>query len=529
MLPFVFLPAYAEIHYRFRYFFSLLTKHEPEIIADVPYRLELPQTLPVLLLVKDAHRYPVTLHKADVFIDGQKAFSKEFNEVIERHFFETILEVPTEAQSPGNRQIVVKCVYSIKGKTKTCINDNYRGTSKTPLPCRFTNSPLPLATGFVYGDLHSHSSFTEDQIEFGAGIAVMQRMARAIGLHFFAVTDHSYDLDDLPDNYLKNDPELRKWKTFWQMVSGLNANPGQPVIIPGEELSVGNHKSQNAHLLLLNNPRFIYGRGDSGERWFRFKPDHRLEEVPQFISEQALAIPAHSAEKVPLLQKWLINRGEWNAPDLRHAFIFGLQGINGGNEAEISAGIQQWVRQLLEGRRLTLMAGNDAHGNFARTRQIGIPFVSIQETDRHRFGVWKTGVFLGKSAENPQEILNALRLGNVFVTNGPFVDFNVIANEGVIPVGGTTNNIKVVHCTVRSSKEFGTITQVQLLAGDLKEQKERIVWQESFEPNQTFNVQEKITLRLSPQIGYIRCQAITQTGNQSFKGLTNAIYVHRSS
>jgi len=70
---------------------------------------------------------------------------------------------------------------------------------------------------------------------------------------------------------------------------------------------------------------------------------------------------------------------------------------------------------------------------------------------------------------------------------------------------------------------------VQLLAGDLKEKKERIVWQESFEPNQTFNVQEKITLRLSPQIGYIRCQAITQTGNQSFKGLTNAIYVHRSS
>ncbi len=53
MLPFVFSPAYAEIHYRFRYFFSWLKKREPEILADVPYRFYLPKSSQVTLTVYD--------------------------------------------------------------------------------------------------------------------------------------------------------------------------------------------------------------------------------------------------------------------------------------------------------------------------------------------------------------------------------------------------------------------------------------------------------------------------------------------
>ncbi len=526
MLPFVFSPAYAEIHYRFRYFFSLLKKREPEIIADVPYRIEKFAHLPVLVIIKDAHRFPITLLGAEIFIDGEKVFSQKFKRIIKNHFQEMIFEIPTDKQKTGLRRITVKCNYSVRGKKRTCINDNYRGTGKMPLSCYFADEPLPNEPEFVFGDLHSHSSFTEDQIEFGAGLSTMQRMAKAIGLQFFAVTDHAYDLDDLPDNYLKNDVRLSKWHKFLKSCRRLNAQTVGPVILYGEELSVGNSKGRNAHLLILNNPGFIEGKGDSGERWFRFKPDHQLFEMPALLSEQAVAIPAHSAEKVPLLQKWLLNRGEWHQADLQHTFFTLLQSINGGSENEINAGITQWVNLLLQGRRLTLVAGNDAHGNFARTRQIGIPFVTMSETDVHRFGVWRTGIWVGEApAKKPEKILAALKQGQVMVTNGPFVCFEALSNGKTIPMGGLTKGVESVRLIFRSSKEFGALDYLEILGGNLEGHAESVLWHKRFEPDQIFTLREKITLHLSAKIGYIRCRAISKSGQRRFMALTNAIYL----
>ncbi len=528
MLPFVFTPAYAEIHYRFRYFFSLLKKSEPEIIADVPYRVERPQPLPVLLLIKDADAYPIHLQKAEVFVNGQKVESRSFDTLINRHFYEAVLEVPTEKLQAGKTEIAVKIWYGINGKAKVCFNDNYRTGSKAPFICYVSDEALPAEDGFFYGDLHSHSSFTEDQIEFGAGLESMRRMAGAVGLNFFAVTDHSYDLDDMPDNYLVNDPQLRKWSAFKRQVAQLNARPSGPVIIPGEELSVGNRKNQNAHLLVLNNPDFIEGRGDSGEKWFRFKPDHQIDDIPALISEQAMLIPAHSAEKVPLVQKLFINRGEWSEADLQHPFFTAVQSINGGNAKETEAGIRQWVRFLLKGRKRTLIAGNDAHGSFARNRHISIPFVYLRESLRHRFGVWKTSVFIRDFDRRPETILQAVRQGQVMVTNGPFVNLQARGNGDWIPMGGQIDKIKEIRLQVRSTREFGAVQNIRILGGDLRQRKETVLWQKTFDANQTFERQEKISLLVSEAIGYIRCHVISATDTERFQGLTNAIYLKRN-
>ena len=526
MLPFIFTPAYAEIHYRFPYFFSLLKKAEPEIIADAPYRLTLPGPLPVLLLIKDAHLHPITLQQAEVFINGRKRYSQSFNRRVESRFYETFLEIPINDDTAGPKEVAVKIRYRVRGKQKVCFNDNYRTSSKAPLSVYFSAHDLPRAEHFYYGDLHSHSSFTEDQIEFGAGLVTMRRMAQAVGLHFFAVTDHSYDLDDLPDNYLTNDPQLRKWQAFWQEVQRLNGEASLPLMVPGEELSVGNHRGRNAHLLILNNARFIVGRGDGGERWFRFKPDHSLTEIPAMLTENAMMIPAHSAEKVPLLQKMLLNRGEWGPHDLQLPDFKALQSINGGTEQEIRRGIEQWVKHLLTGRRLTLVAGNDAHGNFARSRQIGMPFFSIRENEEHRFGVWRTAVFLQEAPRTPDDIVNALKRGNVSVTNGPFVNMTVEQESGhTVPMGGLVQKADFVNLHILSTPEFGPIDQVRVLAGDLQTGREHTVWQKSFEAEHVWQLHEKITLRLSGQIGYIRCQAITRLASHRFWGFGNAVYV----
>ena len=58
--PSWFLPLflYAETHYRFKYFFSFLKKQEPELLADAPHRVEPGKDIPILILSKDADRYP---------------------------------------------------------------------------------------------------------------------------------------------------------------------------------------------------------------------------------------------------------------------------------------------------------------------------------------------------------------------------------------------------------------------------------------------------------------------------------------
>ncbi len=526
LFPFL---AYAEIHYRFRYFFSLLKKREPEIIVDVPHRLSLPSSLPLLVLVKDAHDYPVTLQKIEVFINTRKVFEQTLNLSVRERFFERIFEIPLENQSEGRKDIHVKIVYRMRDKIRTCWNDNYRQTSHAPLQCYFSAHGLPREPGWLYGDMHSHSSYTEDQIEFGAGLPTMKRMAQAVGLDFFAVTDHSYDLDDEPGNYLRNDPALPKWQAFKNESQQLNAEGTPPILIPGEEASVGNSRGQNVHLLILNNPTFVRGSGDSGEKWFRFKPEHALSELPALISEQAMLVPAHPAEPVPWVQKLFINRGEWHPNDLQGKFGEYLQWINGGKAKEITRGLRLWVQMLLSGQKAIPLAGNDAHGHFARTRQIVIPFFLLQEKPTHVFGKWKTGLYCPQTPRTPQEILQAIRSGRVFVTNGPFLELTAQAAGQTFFMGQQAPFVDAFTIRARSSAEFGPLLALTVFYGDLTLKREQIIWEENFDQRQEFSFHKKIALPISGKNGYIRCQVKTSVNGREFTAFSNVIRIRKDS
>ena len=55
-----FLAAYAETHFRFFPLFpSVLYKREPEIVFDLPRRLNPGEDLPISLLTNDIHRFPI--------------------------------------------------------------------------------------------------------------------------------------------------------------------------------------------------------------------------------------------------------------------------------------------------------------------------------------------------------------------------------------------------------------------------------------------------------------------------------------
>ena len=70
ILPLIFL--YTEIHHRFKFFGSKYFKKEPEINADIPHRVEPAHDIPLLILIKDSHKFPVTLLKIDINISNRK-------------------------------------------------------------------------------------------------------------------------------------------------------------------------------------------------------------------------------------------------------------------------------------------------------------------------------------------------------------------------------------------------------------------------------------------------------------------------
>ncbi len=53
-LPYLFL--YTEMHYRFAIPFSRYYKDEPEILSDIPHRINPNNLVPVMILVKDADK-----------------------------------------------------------------------------------------------------------------------------------------------------------------------------------------------------------------------------------------------------------------------------------------------------------------------------------------------------------------------------------------------------------------------------------------------------------------------------------------
>lgn len=476
-VPFCPTIGYAETHYSFRLVPSRLRKQEPEVVADVPYRLGPGQDLPVLILVKDAHLFPVKLTAVEVSVQspsGEVHTARvpwEETE-IRAPLWHRVIYVP-RPPVVGPCRVTVAVTLNAR---RVYISDNYRISSHAPFECYFAEEPLPGTKGWHFGDLHYHSSYTSDQVEFGAPLPATVAMAVAEGLSFFAVTDHSYDLDDSPNNPLRNDHGLPKWHQMRAEVAALNSSTPGCVVIPGEELSCGNSRRRNVHLLVLDNGEFLEGSGDSAERWLRTRPQQSIAHALERLDEQALAYAAHPEDRTPFLQWLLIRRGKWSKADYLHPRLNGLQLYNGHLDPALPAALRRWVELLLAGRRLAIVAGNDGHGNFAVFRQIGFPFFTMREQRHQLFGVARTGVLV-KGQLSLQNIKEGLRSGRTLVTTGPFMELVAHTPSGSAHIGQTAAGSPcelTVH--LQSSPEFGRLERAVLWLGKREAAREVQLW-----------------------------------------------------
>ncbi|MGA3286631.1 MAG: CehA/McbA family metallohydrolase [Bacteroidota bacterium] len=526
MLP-VFL--YAETHYRFRYFFSFLRKHEPEIIADAPHRIEPNQPLPILVLVKDAHQFPVKMNEVHVSIrtKGKTLLEKKLLhtplELTEKLWWR-VFEVPLDGIS-GNIECDV--VFEIDdGKRQLFYhNDNYRTSSHQPLKIFVAPSPLPRFEHLHFGECHSHSSYTEDQVEFGAPLEASTQLSLALGLSFFCVTDHSYDLDDSVDNYLMNDSNLPKWSLLQQEVDDQNSKHQDFVIVRGEEVTCRNSKDQNIHLLLLGNRKFFHGSGDGAEHWLKTRSENSIHEILNSIEPSVLSFAAHPKERVSFLQRLLLRRGKWLQQDFIYPQLTGIQFVNGDVSEGFWQGYHQWIEALSEGKRIFVLAGDDAHGNFNRFRQIGIPFLKIRETGHQLFGKMRTGVYLESLSE--ENILRAIHSGKTIVTDGPVVNLLIDSpTHGISSIGETViGNKHSVSLEVRSSSEYGSIDSVKVFMGSTGV-KEIVFISERLSQKYTTNRNFSLEIR---RMSYIRAEVWTSSFDsndaQPHFCLTNPIWL----
>lgn len=518
------LTAYAETHYRFKYFpFSLYYRREPEIIVDAPYRINPNFPLPLSIIIKDAHKFPITLKSVHCEIkdcdDRTKCVRLDLNKEIVAPMHYEMFDIDVEALYSGVLTINVKVEIINRGKTKLIVNDNYPGLSQDPLKTYKSDDPLPLSNGWYAGDIHCHTDYGGDQVEFGAPLEVYRKSAEAMGLSWVALTDHSYNLDDMPDNYLVDDPKLSKWSSLKEEVRILNERDESVTLIFGEELTCRSSEGKNIHLLVLNNAEFLKGSGDGAQKWLHTRSEFTVQDALSSVRSEAFVAAAHPFIQIPFLERILVNRGPWTEKELTNKQLFALQVINGKWNQEFERGMKYWNRELLSDRTIFILGGNDAHGNLNRFRQVKIPMLMLREHNSHLFGKVTTRLKIdGKpSVDN---VISALKRGCCVVSDGPMIELFVQSINEEFQIGDIVewNDSLCAKFKVHSTPEFGEIHEIKLIYANKRGiQEQKLMFSDPY-------CEDGEILLKSLQPKWIRLEVVTKDGNEKHYALSNPMW-----
>lgn len=530
------LPAalgYAEIHFRLPGIPSRLFHREPELLFDLPHRATHGRPVPLFLIAKDGDRYPATLHRAIVSVTGpdgsHRSTSVDLDGAVPgNRWFERVVPLGEDLfPEPGDYRVRAALDYEANGKARRLEQDNYRHLAKADFRIRIAAEDLPRLPGLHWGDLHIHSAYTDDAVEFGAPLAATARCATAVGLDFIAVTDHSFDLDNALDDLRRSDPALPRWTALLAEIDALGKTHPEMLILPGEEVSAGNVRGENVHCLVLGTRTFFPGSGDGGDGLFRNAPTLALTDLYHRVRESApdaVIAAAHPLDLPPASHRRLLNRGRWHTEDLAHPGLDFWQVLNGRQDEAFHAGVERWRRALLAGRRVGILGGTDAHGNFNRFRQVRTPFWSMTNSLQQRLGEARTGVWCdGPLTEGA--LLSALREKRAAISTGPALGLELLRDGHRHLPGGTATGRTgwTVRVRVASTAEFGPLESVVLHVGDMARGREL---ETVLEHGLTdFRLDQSWTAELPAGGGYLRASVRTVRDGVTFHALTNPVWV----
>jgi hypothetical protein len=122
---------------------------------------------------------------------------------------------------------------------------------------------------WFYGDTHYHSAYTNDIWEFGNPVRDARQAARAVGLDWLVITDHSCDLDERDDG--SGSPT--RWERLRDELAKSSISDKRFRIIPGEEVTLFNSVGGYVHMLAMGSLRELVPGGfwseeDTAINWF---------------------------------------------------------------------------------------------------------------------------------------------------------------------------------------------------------------------------------------------------------------------
>ncbi|OWV19644.1 hypothetical protein B7990_00240 [Fibrobacter sp. UWB4] len=404
---------YAETHFKFKLPWSLLYKPWPEIIFDAPFQF-VPRVEPYLwIVVRDADRFPTTIKNAEIVLkarvqDAQQTqdvpqpdivICKDLNiEVREQMKFIPIAlgKIPA-----GAYEAHCKLTVERNGKTQTFERWNLPRLKPVPLRFKILNEMPPIAPGYAAGEMHCHTHYSADHVEYGATPEVLQLAAKAVGLDFVNCTDHAYDFAFTQEDYTKEaDSPVPRFQKLREEIAALpkkDENGGDmPLMLAGEEVSAGNSKGENVHMTVLAPEGYLPGLGDCGRYWLENRPTRSIKQILNMTEAHCFA--AHPFQQMGLLEKFVFRRGYWKPEDLqlknKHS-IRGLQFWNGIRDEGFKLGREFWINELSKGNYLLPIGGNDAHGDLNSMTAVNLPLISLKHTRAHTFGNVRTVIKVG--------------------------------------------------------------------------------------------------------------------------------------
>ncbi|MBR2094645.1 MAG: hypothetical protein IJ908_03375 [Fibrobacter sp.] len=425
---------YAETHFKFKLPWSLLYKPWPEIIFDAPFQF-VPGVSPYLwIVVRDADRFPTTIKAAEILLkhcvdntfdqtldNAQNkarqpdiSIHKELNnEVHEQMKFIPLAlgEIPA-----GTYEAYCKLTVEREGKAQTFERWNLPRLKPTPLRFKVLNEHPPIAPGFAAGEMHCHTHYSADHVEYGATPEVLQLAAKAVGLDFVNCTDHAYDFAFTQEDFTKEaDSPVPRFQKLREEIAALPSKDENgnimPLMLAGEEVSAGNSKGENVHVTVLAPEGYLPGLGDCGRYWLDNKPTRSIKQILNMTGAHCFA--AHPFQQMGLLEKFIFRRGYWKPEDLNipneradkgtqktHS-IRGLQFWNGIRDEGFKLGREFWINELGKGNYLLPIGGNDAHGDLNSMTAVNLPLFSLKHTRAHIFGNVRTVVKIMDPTGNP--------------------------------------------------------------------------------------------------------------------------------
>lgn len=443
---------YAETHFKFKLPWSLLYKPWPEIIFDAPFQF-VPGVSPYLwIVVRDANRFPTTIKTAEVLLKHniENAFDNTLEktsqpdisihkdldiEVREQMHF---IPLPLGEIPAGTYEVFCKLTVERDGKTQTFERWNLPRLKPVPLRIKVLNEALPIAPGYAAGEMHCHTHYSADHVEYGATPEVLQLAAKAVGLDFVNCTDHAYDFAFTQEDFTKEaESPVPRFQKLREEIAALPSKDENgedlPLLLAGEEVSAGNSKGENVHVTVLAPEGYLPGLGDCGRYWLNNKPTLSIKQVLNMTKAHCFA--AHPFQQMGLLEKFIFRRGYWKPEDLqlnnKHS-IRGFQFWNGIRDEGFKLGREFWINELGKGNYLLPIGGNDAHGDLNSMTAVDLPLISLKHTRAHTFGNVRTVVRIEDSVipnENATVIPNGVRdpatlneafsADNCYITDGP--------------------------------------------------------------------------------------------------------------